>query len=426
MIRAFLDFWIRPRFRNYDLTNIVFYSTILCLGPLVGSLVSVFAISTAVYSTLHLATGRLRWAGPQPLKAIAIAFAAFFAADAVAALANPSATSLDEVVENLPFLGFAGIYSITFIDRFKLLRAVEVAALAGSLATLLVLVLWFGAESRPGLAARNAAVLALLGGLLYILNIGAAARRRDRTSIGFLVAALAAACVVVLSGTRAIWPLIAIAPFIAIACFGSRRVVLLGIPAILLAVMVLSMVGLTTSQVVQGRVAAFKSDIDAMADGDFSGSLGHRIQIYKAGYELFFDRPLLGYGPGNERAEIAHKTAETDGQPLAYSHAHNALLNSALRSGLLGVMALIAVMVTPLVVAARARKDEVGWAGFHVLAGLFILYAMSGTVGLSLGHDIHDSVYIAGTCYCLYLIFGRTEASGRPEPSRADHGSAVS
>lgn len=51
----------------------------------------------------------------------------------------------------------------------------------------------------------------------------------------------------------------------------------------------------------------------------------------EAGYQLFLEKPLLGYGPGNERSEILGKTAEIGGDPIAFSHAHNLFLNAGLR-----------------------------------------------------------------------------------------------
>lgn len=410
MITRLVDFWIRPQFRNYDAVNIVFYGVALCLGALVGSLASVFVVSTAVYSTLHLLTGRLRWAGPNPVKIVTIGFLGLFAADAVSAAANPSMVSLDEVAENLPFLGFAGIYSITFLDRLKLLRAVELTALAVPPVALFLLLVWFPEASRPGLAAGNAGVLALLGAVLYVVTIGAAFRRMNRLSLLFLVAAAASAFVVVLTGTRAMWPALVLVPFIGLLSLGSRRMIFWGLPVIVLTVNCLAIFAFVTSPTIRDRVGALKTDIYAAVLGDFSGSLGQRIMIYRAGYELYLEKPILGYGPGNERNEIADKTAEIGGEAIAYSHAHNALLNAALRSGLLGVIALLAVLVLPFAAAIRARKDEVGWAGFHAMTGILTVYVCSGTTGLMLGHDIHDSVYIAGTCYALYLIFGRTRS----------------
>ena len=166
MGRAVIDFWINPTFRNYDEINVIFFGVVLCVGAVVGSLVSIFVIAAAAYCTLHLATGRLRWALPTPVNIVFGAFCTYFFAEAIAALANPSMIAFREVGANLPFLGLAGLYSVTFVDRRQLLAAVEIISLVASIATLALLLLLLDGESRPSLAAGNANVLALLGGLL--------------------------------------------------------------------------------------------------------------------------------------------------------------------------------------------------------------------------------------------------------------------
>lgn len=415
MFRVISDFWINPSFRNYDVTNIVFYSLVLCCAPLVGSVASAAVIAGAIYGSLHLLTDRLRWAQPAPVNMVFFACCGFFGAEMIAALAHPSAIAFNEVLENLPFLGFAGIYCTTFIDRLKLLRAVEISAVTTPIVALGLQLFLFGHGSRLELAAGNASVLALLGSLLYVLNCGAIFRRKNMVSLVFLIGAAGSAYLVVMTGTRAMWPVLLVVPFISLLCLTSRKTNFWAVPGILLFAGLTVTLALSTSDRVNTRIGSLKADLQAISNGDLSGSIGQRIQIYNAGIELFFERPLLGYGPGNERAEIAQKTVENGGLDFSYSHAHNAILTVALRAGLLGVAALLAILLMPLIVTLRARKDEVGWAGVYVLSGILIVYISSGTAGIALGHDIHDTVYIAGICYGLYLVFGRTP----PQP--VDH-----
>ncbi|WP_394691612.1 O-antigen ligase family protein [Hoeflea sp.] len=415
MFRAFLDFWINPGFRNYDTINIVFYGLVLCCGAMVGSLVSIAVISTITYGSLHLLTGRLRWALPSPVKAVYFACCGFFAAELIAAMANPSGIAFNETFENLPVLGLAGVYSITFVDRLKLVRTVETTAFTATIAALGLLLVWYHDTNRAELAAGNASVLALLGSLLYVLNCGAAFRRNSIVGLAFGIAAAAAAYIVIMTGTRAMWPVLLVVPFICSLCFLSRKTNLWGIPCIFLLGSLIVILAPMESVRIKERIASLETDLHAISDGDFSGSIGQRVQLYNAGYDLFFERPFLGYGPGNERAEIAQKTAENGGTAISYSHAHNAVLTAALRAGILGVAALLAVLFTPWIVALRARKDEIGWVGLYVLSSMLMIYLCSGTVGIALGHDIHDTVYIAGICYGLYLVFGRTP----PQPG--DH-----
>ena len=139
------------------------------------------------------------------------------------------------------------------------------------------------------------------------------------------------------------------------------------------------------SSSINARITALEADVAAISEGDRSRSIGKKIQICEAGYMLFLEKPLFGYGPGNKRSEIAAKTAEHGPEAVAFSHAHNAILNVALRSGLLGLVALLAVLFTPLFVGLKAQKDDVGWAALYGLTSLLLVYFLSGTVGLALG-----------------------------------------
>ena len=216
----------------------------------------------------------------------------------------------------------------------------------------------------------------------YVLNIGAADRRWNRMSLLHLAAAASAAYLVILTGTRAMWLALILVPLLSLFINHSLKRILAGLPILLL--LFGGAVGLLSvySQTFETRVAAIASDLDAISAGDLSGSLGQRIRIYEAGYALALERPIFGYGPGNERQQLADKTLELSGESIAFSHAHNALLTTMLRSGLLGLVALAALLTVPLIVAYRARRDEVGNAGYFVLSGVMIVYICSGTVGL--------------------------------------------
>ncbi len=410
MMSAFRDFWIRPDFRGFDKINPLFYSICLCLGPFIGSAVSVIAISGAIYGTLHLLTGKLRWSLPGPVTMVFYAFCGFFAAEALAALIHPSSIAFNEVVENLPLFGLAGIYALTFSDRRKLLETVETTAALAALVGALVLAVWFGPQGRPELAAGNASVLALTSSVLFVLTVGAAMRRTGYVMLFFAASAVGAAFMVLATGTRAAWPALIMVPLLALAVFQFRGRV--GGLVMLLAVLAgLIIVGLSSSRVLETRFEQAQADIENAMSGDMSGAIGQRIRIYRAGYELFLEKPIFGYGPGNARREIARITGKDGGAPISYSHAHNAALNAVLRAGTVGLLALAAMLIVPFVVAFRADRDEIGQTGFYVLIESLIVYLCSGVFGLMLGQDIHDAVFITGITYALYLIFGRVDGN---------------
>ena len=418
MLKTFVGFWVRPSFQNFNWVNLTFYSTTLCLAAFLGSFASAFVVGGAAYASLHLLTGRLPWALPEPVKHVFFAFCGFFAADLIAALVHPSRIAFNEVLENLPFLGFAGIYSITFVDRRKLLHGVESVAAASSIFGALIILVMFSTQYRTELAAGNSNVLALLGGVLYVLNVGAAFRRRGYYRLIYVAAAVCATYLLMTTGTRAIWPVSVVIPLLGLLYLCSVRQFIFGLPLIVVVLGISIGVFSMYSKSFNERIEYAQIDIHNILIGDLSGSIGQRLEIYRAGYELFLEKPLLGYGPANERQEIAQKIKEIDGVGFAFSHAHNAALNAMLRSGILGLLALGAIVMVPFIVAFRAKRDETGQAGFFVLSGILLVYLCSGSVGLMLGHDIHDSVFISGLSYSLYLVFGRSKTHEPQSPSQ--------
>ncbi|MDP2733121.1 MAG: O-antigen ligase family protein [Hoeflea sp.] len=420
MIQRIIDFLFRPDFEQFARVNIVFYCACLCAGAFIGSGIAVFVISGAVFGIFHFYTGRLRWSLPNPVAAVYYTFCGLFAAELISALIHPSMISLNEVIENLPFLGFAAIYAITVVDRKSLLRNVERAAAWAAIVAAVILAFIFDVNYRPELSAGNPSVLSLLAGILYVMLAGAAIRRNDRMMLFYVAAAACAAFVVIVTGTRSIWPALILIPILGLFVIRPMRQALLGSVAMMVVLVGLAGIGVTFSETLQNRVSITTSDIQSSFSGDLSGPIGQRLQIYRAGYELFLEKPLLGYGPGNERAEIARKTLERGGSEVSFSHAHNVLLNVALRAGTLGLLAFAALIIVPVVVVYRARRDDVAQAGFFILYGMLTVYLLAGAAGLMLGNDIHDAAFIAGVCYSLYLVFGRTPVGA--EGSRSGPG----
>jgi O-antigen ligase len=116
------------------------------------------------------------------------------------------------------------------------------------------------------------------------------------------------------------------------------------------------------------------------------------------------------------------RTAAT-GDMLVYTHFHNFLLDAWVRAGLIGVAALLMLLLVPLLIAVRARRDAVGNAGLAMMAVLVLTYAVSGMTNIMLGHDILDSLFIYGMITATFLIFGAdrgTVAPAPPKPAPAD------
>jgi O-antigen ligase len=141
--------------------------------------------------------------------------------------------------------------------------------------------------------------------------------------------------------------------------------------------------------------------------------------MWRAGYLLFLEQPILGQGPGNSAGLMAVKTKEISGIELGFTHYHNAAINELVRSGIVGFAALAGLFLVPFAFCLRAKKDDAAMAGFFVLCSVQSAYLLSGLTGIMLGHDILDSVYLTAVTFSLYMVFGREPSKRAPEMAAA-------
>jgi O-antigen ligase len=400
------DFLFRPEFAKYGRINRGFFAVILAMGLLIGSGVSVFLIAGLISGLFHLATGRLRGETPAPVKLVSVAFASIFAADLLSCLIHPTWIAFKEVFENLPFLGFSLVYAFLVTNREKLLETVERTALFTAWACCLLLLTGLVSDIRPEFMAGNPGVSGLLATINFAFCVIAATRRNGWRALVFALGAFAAAYLVLAAGTRALWPVLVLLPLSAALVQASRRGRMHAIKMLFGITLVLGVSGLVAWPLIVPRLQDAANSVQSLEKGYYRTSLGYRFLLMKAGYELWKEQPVFGYGPGNERRLIFLKTNELDHTPLGFSHNHNAIMNQALRSGIPGVAALLFLLAAPVYAGYRAKKDNIGNAGFALLCAILLIYIFSGSVGLLLGQDIHDSVFIAGICFAMYLIFG--------------------
>jgi O-antigen ligase len=416
-MNALVSFFLRPSEPVLAKTNILFFSVCLCFGALLGSAVSAFVISGAVYSAWHVARSAAPWPRRKAVIWCSLAFCAFFGAEALAGLANPSGKWAQEIIENVPFLGFWALYGIVHADRQSLLWPLEICAVAasvlGAVLTGPVTEVW----QRPELMAGNAGVLAVLAAVLFSINLLGAVRNHGWLRWLSVLGMACSAYLVMASGMRALWPMIIVAPALAIVFFGKggtwRPTWSPGMAAGIAAVLLVGGFGFTQ---VSNRLIRLQTDISAISRDDYSSSVGMRMLMWKAGYELFLEKPVLGQGPGNAATLMAARTKQISGTEITFTHFHNAALTELVRAGVVGFLAMASVLIVPFVFCLRAKKDDAGMAGFFILCAAQCAYLFSGLTGIMFGHDILDSVYITVAVFGVYMVFGReTDANGQHE-----------
>ena len=267
------------------------------------------------------------------------------------------------------------------------------AGLGGALVLALCQVLG-GAERASGWI--NAIVLADLSVVLLVLVVWC---RPPRRVPWVIAAALAAALVVVLSGSRGVWPALGLVLMAGALCGrqqGLRRRLLV------LAVLALGALGLLlASPGLRGQVRLdeLQRDLQRLQQGDADSSAGARLERLYVAWEAFSDAPWSGVGIGQfDRAMQRLPVCQGENQQAHrchLRHAHNDLAEWAATRGVPGVAALLAVYGVPLAVFIalwrRARRPLLGPA----VAGIAVVlvYAVCGLTQSMFAHQTTAGLY---------------------------------
>lgn len=109
---------------------------------------------------------------------------------------------------------------------------------------------------------------------------------------------------------------------------------------------------------IQNRLDQVFVDINNYLDGNPYSSVGYRLELWKASYYAFLEKPFLGWGWTN--FDIAKQFVVENGDIASirnFGHPHNQYLLFLVEIGLLGLLSLLAFMLWPFFVAIRFIKQ---------------------------------------------------------------------
>jgi O-antigen ligase/cytochrome c-type biogenesis protein CcmH/NrfG len=132
------------------------------------------------------------------------------------------------------------------------------------------------------------------------------------------------------------------------------------------------------------------SDVEISADADsgavrLEGAADVRLALYRISFEMWRDRPILGYGPDNfmppfPRYRSDHEPIEV--QESGNTSAHSWIAQTAVTSGLVGLLIFVAGAATAFVLTVRSGFRPGAWIalvmlGVYLAAGLTTVNAVA-------------------------------------------------
>jgi O-antigen ligase len=225
---------------------------------------------------------------------------------------------------------------------------------------------------------------------------------------------LAAGCFAsYVSGSRGAWIALPVMLWLLVSHLRWQRSVTRGVRIGLAVVATLGLMGLATTPIVQGRIADAVSDFHRMERGDVGSSIGMRLQLWEASWEIFMENPLLGVGRGQldtglrSLAEQGRASAE-----IVNAHAHNELFSTLAEMGLLGVVALLLLYFGSAIYFWRYRHADDPIVSAAAIMGLMVTF---GTIVFGLTIDVFTLImnaafYALTTATLLGIIANRRAA----------------
>ena len=405
-----------------DLMNKVAIGATVACSAMVGSMTSFLVVLAFLWAVIRIVHGDFPLSRVRPTRILAVVMGLFFVVEALCGFISYNGSqTLQEIIENFVFLSFLPLYSrVSVSSREGMREALEAAAVIGAFTALLlslfqVIALHIRAEGGAG----NAGPFAVASSIAYTILWLGCMRSEGRRRIVLAAAICASGVCIILSGMRSLWPAVLIVPIVAgliyrrhLPSYGLGRMA-----AILL--VLVACIGLLAGKLVEKRITLAVQDVTTALEADnYSGSFGKRLIIWRIGLDLFEEAPFFGQGPGNTQGLLEKRSVALTGNELSYSHYHDVFLNYAVRDGILGVLIVLAMLLAPLILAARHERDEIGSYGFAFLAGVAISYLLSGAIGIMFGQDIMDALFMIATVTGSYLVFGAGPpvAEQRSEP----------
>lgn len=252
--------------------------------------------------------------------------------------------------------------------------------------------------------------------------IGLAERDRPHWDQALRVLGLVAGCYAsYASESRGGWLAIPVMLWVLFMRFDMARLQPRRVLAAFAASLALCVVAGANTPVVQSRFAAAASDIQLLGQGQANTSIGLRLQLWQASWQLFTEHPVLGVGKGRLESSL-REMAQTGraSAAIVHPHSHNEIFSTLAEMGALGLAALLLLYGGTTAYFWRHRHSpdpDVATA-----AGMGLVLTL-GTLVFGFTIDVFSLVmntaFYALTTASLMAIIAHRQAAAAPVPVQA-------
>lgn len=300
---------------------------------------------------------------------------------------NEWSQPLKHIIFVLPFFVAA---RLAVVPGERLLRTVWIASAAWGLVTFPIafyqgFVLDIRAEAGTGNAIPFAAMGAIFSCYALLGLNDPDKRHRWLAAAGFCTGFLC----VLFSQTKSIMPV----PIVGLALFWlfffRNRMTIWQIGAVALGVLVLAGLGVYFSDSWHRFADLWAVYVERDNTAALGNSYTQRLTMWVHGLAGVMDAPFAGHGFQNRRHFIGLLGYD-------YNHWHNGFITAAFDNGILGLVVMVLLLLSPVWIAWRCPPDELYRPRLFMAIMLIFVYVWGGMVNQIFGHGIYNALFLWG------------------------------
>ncbi|MDB9933635.1 O-antigen ligase family protein [Candidatus Thioglobus sp.] len=236
----------------------------------------------------------------------------------------------------------------------------------------------------------------VLFGFTIIIDVWTQSKKEKLFSIFIFILAMYS---VVLSGTRIAWVIFVVLFFSAILIWSIRgHLTKKGLLLILIALAIVTAFSMNNKSFTERIDEAFQEIKDYSVDSDSNGSVDLRLSMWSGGLTAFKQQPIIGYGYHNTGLAASRHVSGpyAKGFIKGQKMLHNDYVNSLVGFGILGLLALMALLFLPLTLFFKQLKADKECARSAI--GVLFIIALSVFA-------ITDSIYSHNVMRSFFVFF---------------------
>lgn len=231
---------------------------------------------------------------------------------------------------------------------------------------------------------------------MIFLSIVQIFNETSKEKIITFIAVLAGGYAIFLTGTRGSWVSFIILSIVYVGLIYKPFLQKNNKGKLFLMLLIVVFIGfISTNKQVENRINLAVTEIQQWNSGqNINDSVGLRMQMWKAGLEAVKGSPWVGYGYRNANkvaSEYAPENKRTIGNK---THLHNEYLTNLVSAGVIGLLALLILLFTPMVVFYKQLKDKNTYCYASMGVLLCAGYVTFGFTHIAFGEEHINAFYV--------------------------------